>query len=189
MRIKRISIFVITLSFLSACAANAETQLSNNDQSISQPESGFKFSPIAHGHTAELLQFITHYTKLNETEQQTAYMAVVQALAENPDDLKLKIKRAAILAVPNSVQRDSKLAQQYLNALLADEQLSESNQSLVQLIHAFTLDHQNQVKKSNAITKKADSLKKKNKALSRKLNDIKNIEKTMIERNAQTAKP
>jgi len=187
MLIKRIPIVVIYLSFLSACAANAETQLSRNDYPASQ-ETSFKFSPIAHAHTAELLHFISNYTQLSKAKQHAAYMTVVQGLAENQDDIKLKIKQAAILAIPNSSQRDSKLAKQHLDALLADTQLSESNMSLVQLIHAFTLDYQTQVKKSDVITKKVDSLKKKNKALSRKLNDIKNIEKTMIERNAKAVK-
>lgn len=184
MHIKRITILLIYLCLLPACSANAESQLVK-EESKPLNDSGFIFAPIAHANTAELLKFIADYEQLNKEEQGSAYMKVMQDLAENKNVTKSKIKQAAILAIPSSSLRDTKLAQQQLDTLLADASLSDSNMTLVKLLHAFTLDHNKQKKKTKEAASKANSLKLKNKALSRQLNEIKNIEKTMIERNAK----
>lgn len=179
--IKRIIMLVACISLLPAYAAADIV----NDDATPLSNSGFKFSPIAHGYTAELLGFIAGYANLNKTQQASTYMEVVQGLAHDKNDTKLKIKQAAILAMPNSSLRDTTLAQQHLDALLADTSLSESNTNLVKLIHVFTLNYNKQQKAARTTAKKTEILKQKNKALSQKLNDIKNIEKTMIERNAK----
>ncbi len=185
MNLKRITIVLIYLTLLFAYAAKAETQRVN-DNKHPLNGSGFTFSPIAHAHTAELLSFIATFGQLNRDEQKSTYTNIVQKLAEDQSNTKSRIKQAAILAIPNSSLRDTHLAQQKLDALLADSSMSNSNMDLIKLIHSFTLEHNEVKKEASEITKKADRLKLRNRALSRKLNDIKNIEKSMIERNAKT---
>ncbi len=185
MHIKTIILLVTCISLLSACSANAETtEVANNTTSTNS--SGFKFSPIAHANTADLLDFITSYENLEEKQQKATYLEVVQALAQDKQDSKLRIKHAAILSLPRSTLRDTKAAEEHFKALLADHSLSESNANLVKLLHIFTAEHLSELEKMRNVIKKVDALKQKNKALGRKLNDLKNIEKTMIERNAKT---
>lgn len=187
MRIKRTIILMTCVSLLAACAANAGTKSAINVNT--QPnKGGFEFSPIAHANTAEIIDFINVYTELSKPEQKSIYMKVVQDLAANKDDIKLKIKQAAILALPDSSQRDSLSAQQQLQALLIDQSLKKSNKNLVKLLYTFTLSHNTESQKLRDSNKKIDALKQRNKVLSKKLNSLKNIEKTMIERNAKTNK-
>jgi len=168
-------------------AAYAEPELAkDNTQPLNK--TGFTFSPIAHAQTAEIINFLDAYSQLTKEEQTATYKEITEGLSKDNDDAKLRIKQAAMLAIPESKLRDPKLAQEKLDALLADKTLSESNLGLVKLIHAFTADYNLQQQKSLDITKKADKLKSRNKALSKQLNDIKNIEKTMIERNVKANK-
>lgn len=155
------------------------------DDSININDNHFTFSPIAHAKTAELLAFITSYESLNKAQQESIYMEVAEALAQDQHNVKLKIKRAAILSLPNSSLRDQTLAEQHLKALMSDTSLSTSNADLVKVLHMFTMENHASTRKIRDHAKKVDALKQKNKALSQKLNDLKNIEKTMTERNAK----
>ncbi len=182
MHIKTIIFLAICANLLLGFNANAATtEVTGNNTG-----SSFKFSPIAHANTADLLDFITYYESLEEKEQKSAYLEVVQALAQDKQDNKLRIKHAAILSLPNSTLRDTKAAEEHLTTLLADHSLSESNANLVKLLHLFIIEYRSEQQKMRDVSKKVDTLKQRNKALSRKLNDLKNIEKTMIERNAKT---
>ncbi|MFW5431946.1 MAG: hypothetical protein ACKE5M_07295 [Methylophilaceae bacterium] len=185
MHIKRIILFIIYLSILPAWSATAATNATTNS-STNTDSSGFKFSPIAHAHTAELLEFVASYGALETEKQKSIYLDVMQALAKDKSNIKLRVKHAAILALPNSNLRDTAIAQQHLQSLLEDSELSESNESLVKLLSTFILEHNTQSQKARDVAKKTEALKQKNKALEQKLNDLKNIEKTMIERNAKT---
>lgn len=187
MRINRTIILMACISLLTACAANADTNpvTKNNKQ---PSKAGFSFSPIAHASTAELLDFINDYTKASKEEQKSIYLEVEQSLTANKDDIKLKIKQAAILALPDSRLRDTKLAQQQLQALLIDQALNKSNKHLVKLLYTFTLDHNAELQKRHDSSKQIDALKKRNKVLGQKLNDLKNIETTMIKRNTKSKK-
>lgn len=172
------------MSLITACAANADTSpvIKNNPQ---PSKAGFIFSPIAHANTAELLDFINDYTQSSKEEQKSIYMKVEQGLVVEQDDIKLNIKHAAILALPDSHLRDTRLAQQQLQALLIDQRLNKSDKNLVKLLYAFTLDHNIESQKRHDSSKQIDALKKRNKVLGQKLNDLKNIETTMIKRNNQ----
>lgn len=185
MQFKRIIFLISVVSLLSTFsikAANVETPNSNTNM-----DSGFNFSPIAHAQTADLLEFIASYGSLNKEQQQSTYMEVVEALAKDKEDTKLKIKHAVILSLPSSTLRDEVTAAEHLKALSADQTLSESNANLVDMLHTFTTAYNTELQKSRDASKKAVALKQKNKALGQKLKDLKNIEKTMIERNAKVS--
>lgn len=183
MRIKRIILLAITTLLVSACTASAATNHAHKNPKTLD-STGFKFSPIAHAQTAELLKFIVNYGSLNRESQKTTYVEVMQALAKDKSDIKLRIKHAAILCLPNSSLRDTATAEQQLQDLLTDPSLSSSNKSLVKLLHTYTGHSNTEARRLHEATKKTDVLKQKNKNLNQKLNDLKNIEKTMIERNA-----
>lgn len=183
MHIKRIILPIICTFLMSACSASAATNHVNQNNAPAD-RTGFKFSPIAHAQTAELLAFIVDYETLEKEPQKSAYLDVMQALEKDENNIKLRIKHAAILSLPNSTMRDTATAQQQLQSLLANPALSSSNKSLVKLLFTYTSNHNTESKKLHEATKRMDSLKQRNKALNRKLNDLKNIEKTMIERNA-----
>lgn len=185
MRIKRMIMLMAYTSLLAACAANAETKsVINNDPPSSN--SGFEFSPIAHANTAELLNFISNYTKSSKEKQKSIYMDISQNLVADKGDIKLRVKQAAILALPESNLRNSPIAQQQLQALLIDQALNKSDKNLVNLLYVFTHSLNNESQKLRDSNKKIDALKQRNRALGQKLNDLKNIEKTMIERNVKT---
>ncbi|MEE9331882.1 MAG: hypothetical protein V3U89_06590 [Methylophilaceae bacterium] len=190
MQIRKLILLAVYTSVLSACSATAATAVttpvvpSNKDSN----NSGITFSPIAHAHTAELLEFIAAYADLAHEKQKITYLEVMQKLAKNKEEINLRIKHAAMLSLPSSYARDIKTAQKMLQALLEDDELNDSNASLVNILYTFTLDLNKQSHKVRELAKKNDGLKQKNKALVQKLNDLKDIEKTMIERNAQTNK-
>lgn len=183
MRYRRILMVVACMCLLSSCATTAVADKVNVN---TVTNGGVKFSPIAHARTIELLDFIAIYPNLSTETQKTVFTEVTQALANNQNDLKLRIQKGAMLTLPNSEMRNTIAAQPLLQSLLDSDELNESDTSLVMLLLFFTLDHNNQVTNARDEAKKNVVLKLKNKALLQKLNDLKNIEKTMIERNAKT---
>jgi len=177
MRINTLIIVITCICLTTACAVDAASSMSTNNNTTGH--NGLNFSPIAHAHTAELLDFINHYTESSKEVQKKTYMSVMQALASDKENVKLKIKHAAILTMPKSSLRNTSAAKQHLEALLTNTNLSKSNTHLVKLLHTFLLDH-TESKKLRESAKKVEALKQKNKVLSQKLKDLKDIEKTMI---------
>jgi hypothetical protein len=176
------TIFIASICLISACATSPVADKVNLDVTT---HASAKFSPIAHAHTIELLDFIAMYPDLPTETQRGIFKEVSQALVDDHNDPKLHIQQGAMLALPNSDVRDSIIAQQLLQKLLDNKVLNESDTSLVKLLLTFVHDQNKQQSKAREETKKNEDLKQKNKALVQQLNDLKNIEKTMIERNTK----
>lgn len=182
MRFNRYLILVTCISLLSACVATNP----NKDHISHNDTSNVQFSPIAHAATAELLNFIAEYSSSTSVQQAQVYQDVLEASRSNPNDNKLLIKKAAMLAIPNSEVRNITDAITLLNALLSANNLNTSDTHLVSLLLIYTKENSQLVEQTDDLSKKNIALKQKNKALEQKLNDLKNIEKTMIERNIKT---
>lgn len=181
MRFKKILIVVASLCLLSACATSGIEDKAHAGNA--GPE--VKSSPIGHAHTIELLDFISTYPELTAEAQKALFIQTSQKLTTHQNDLDLRLKRGAMLALPNSVMRDTIAAQPILQTLLDKNELNESHTNLVKLLLSFTSDHNKQEMKLRDDAKRIDVLKLNNKALVQKLNDLRNIEKNMIERNTK----
>lgn len=204
MHFNRFLIMIIGICLLSACTAAgsnkrhpsqtststiqptcipANTNIENSSQSDTNT---IKFSPIAHAATAELLDFIAQFTSLPPAQQELVYQDTIKGLITSQNNNKLLIKKAAMLALPNSKVRNTKDALALLNALLSANDLNSSDTNLVKLLQVYTMENSVLTENADSYTKTNTTLKQKNKALEQKLNDLKNIEKTMIERNTKT---
>jgi hypothetical protein len=181
MRFNRFLIVLISISLLPACVA-ANTNKENSNQTET---STIQFSPIAHAATAELLDFIAQFPSLSPAQQELVYQDTIKGLITNQNDNKLLIKKAAMLALPNSKVRNTKDALTLLNTLLSANDLNSSDTNLAKLLQIYTLENSVLTENADNYTKLNSTLKQKNKALEQKLNDLKNIEKTMIERNTK----
>lgn len=150
-------------------------------------------------HGIELLAFIENYSNLAPDAQKKIFSETTQALAENKNDLKHRIKLACMLALPGSYARDSVKAQPQLQNLIQENILNPADLALVNLLYEYTTDIAKQAQKYREESKKLDSiqqkygaleqknevLEQKNKELEQKLYELKNIEKTMSERGAK----
>lgn len=148
---------------------------------------GFDFAPYAHAKTAELLRYIDDFSLATPEWQKAELNAIMHAIDQEPENWRLKIKHAAILALPSSAAHNYIDAKKILSGLLSNDSLNASDLHLVNLLATFNNAQQAQSLKALDAAKKHQTLSKQNKALQQKLNDIKNIEKTMIERNAKSS--
>lgn len=205
MRVFYLFFTLMTIGILSACTTamphkNDNASANNSQQAKPLPEiiviekevspeekAGFDFSPYAHAKTAELLHYINDFSQSTAEWQKAEYSRVAETSKLDPENWRIQIKQAAILALPNSAVHNDKAAKKLLTSLMANEALNASDQHLVSLIATFNHYQQQQSVKALDAAKKQQALAKQNKALQQKLNDIKNIEKTMIERNAKSS--
>ena len=135
MHFRKILMLAVCMCFISSCATTAVAEKGN----VNAANTGVKFSPIEHARTIELLDFIAIYSDLTTETQKTVFMEVRQELTIK-NDIKLRIQQGAMLALPNSEMRDPITAQTLLQTLLSNNELSESDTSLVKLLLTFTLD-------------------------------------------------
>ena len=178
----RFLILITSIGLLSACVTgNTNKQNANNTDT-----STVKFAPIAHAATAEMLGFITHYSSASPSQQELVYQDTINALTTQQNKTDLLIKKAIMLALPNSKVRNTTDALTLLNALLNRNDINTSDANLVRLLLIYTQENNELAVNIDNQIKMNTTLKQKNKALEQKLNDLKNIEKTMIERNTKT---
>lgn len=184
MLFNRFLILITLIGLLPACVTgNTNKQdATHTDTSISKVQ----FAPIAHAATAELLDFIAQYSGLAPSQQELIYRENINALTTDQNKTNLLIKKAIMLALPNSKMRNTTDALTLLNALLNRSDLNTSDANLVRLLQMYTLENNELAINIDNHIKTNTTLKQKNKALEQKLNDLKNIEKTMIERNTKT---
>jgi hypothetical protein len=178
----RFLILITSISLLSACViGNTNKQNANHTDT-----STVQFAPIAHAATAEILDFITHFSSASPSQQELVYQDTINALTTQQNKTNLLIKKAIMLALPNSKVRNTTDALTLLNALLNRNDINTSDANLVRLLLIYTQENNELAINIDNQIKMNTSLKQKNKALEQKLNDLKNIEKTMIERNTKT---
>lgn len=178
----RFLILITCISQLSACVAGNTTRQDEKNTDTSTVQ----FAPIAHAATAELLDFIAQFSSLSSTQQELVYKNNIDALTKDHKKTNLLIKKAIMLALPNSKVRNTTDASTLLNALLNRNDLNTSDANLVKLLLIYTHENNELAVNLDNQIKMNTTLKQKNKALEQKLNDLKNIEKTMIERNTKT---
>lgn len=204
MRVFYLLFILIAIGFLSACTTatpnKRDNASANNPQQVKtlpeiiviekevSPEgkAGFDFSPYAHAKTAELMRYINDFSQSTAEWQKAEFNRITAEVELDPENWRLQIKQAAILAIPNSEVHNPRKAKQLLTQLVANNAINTSDQNLVKILAVFNNHQQQQTVNAAEAAKKQQVLIKKNKALEQKLNDIKNIEKTMIERNAKS---
>jgi hypothetical protein len=178
----RFLILFTLISLLSAClTGNTNKQNTNHTDT-----STVQIAPSVHAATAELLGFITYFSSLSPTQQELVYQDNSNALTTHQNKTNLLIKKAIMLALPNSKVRNTNDALTLLNALLNKNDLIASDANLIRLLLIYTQEQNESAVNLDNHIKINTTLKQKNKALEQKLNDLKNIEKTMIERNTKT---
>ena len=178
----RFLILITSISLLSACVTGNTNKQNGNHTDTSTVQ----FAPIAHAATAELLNFITHYSSLSPSQQELIYQDNINALNTQQNKTNLLIKKSIMLALPNSKVRNTTDALTLLNALMNRNDINTSDANLVKLLWIYTQENNDLAVNIDNHIKMNTTLRQKNKALEQKLNDLKNIEKTMIERNTKT---
>lgn len=175
-----------------------------NKTNMSKPSPGTKTNTLLaeiskQGHGMELLAFIENYSALAADAQKKIFSETTQALAENKNDLRHRVRLACMHALPGSYVRDNTKAQTLLQNLILENILNPADLALVNLLYEYTTDNTKQSQKYREESKRLDSLQQKygaleqknealeqkNKELEQKLYELKNIEKTMSERGAK----
>jgi hypothetical protein len=187
MHIKSFIIVIICAATICACAIKPSIHDSGT------PSNGIRIFSSSQDRVLELLAFCETYSNLTPEAQKKAFAATSQALATNKNDLMQRTKQAIMLALPSSRLRDTTKAQNLLQDLLQENNLSRSDADLIGLLYEYTVFDNKQLqrvreetKKNELTQQKYETLLQKNEALEQKLNDLKNIERTMNERSTKT---
>lgn len=187
MHIKSLIIVITCAATISACATKPSIHDSGTQSN------GIRIFSSSQDRVLELLAFCETYSNLTPEAQKKAFAATNQALAANKNDLMQRTKQAIMLALPSSRLRDTTKAQNLLQDLLQENNLSRSDADLIGLLYEYTVFDNKQLqrvreetKKNELTQQKYETLLQKNEALEQKLNDLKNIERTMNERSTKT---
>jgi hypothetical protein len=187
MHIKSLIIVITCAAIICACA----TKPSIHDSGTTT--NGIRIFSSSQDRVLELLAFCETYSNLTPEAQKKAFASTNQALAANKNDLMQRTKQAIMLALPSSRLRDTTKAQNLLQDLLQENNLSRSDADLIGLLYEYTVFDNKQLqrvreetKKNELTQQKYETLLQKNEALEQKLNDLKNIERTMNERSTKT---
>lgn len=187
MHIKSLIIVIICVATICACATKPSIHDSGTQSN------GIRIFSSSQDRVLELLAFCETYSNLTPEAQKKVFAATNQALAANKNDLMQRTKQAIMLALPSSRLRDTTKAQNLLQDLLQENNLSSSDADLIGLLYEYTVFDNKQLqrvreetKKNELMQQKYETLLQKNEALEQKLNDLKNIERTMNERSTKT---
>lgn len=170
---------------LLACAAlllNACVELPMSDQ--------VRLIDGSHTINNGLLEYAGSFVELSAEAQKKELAQINQSLAQNKNDLNIRMKAAMIYALPNSRQRDVVKAQVLLDDLLREKTLDNERKTLAALLRDYILENnklsqkaRDEQKRADTLQQKADSLQQKADTLQQKLDELKNIEKTMVDRD------
>lgn len=187
MHIKSLIIVITCAAIICACTIKPSIHDSGTTTN------GIRIFSSSQDRVLELLAFCETYSNLTPEAQKKAFAATSQALAANKNDLMQRTKQAIMLALPSSRLRDTTKAQNLLQDLLQENNLSRSDADLIGLLYEYTVFDNKQLqrvreetKKNELTQQKYETLLQKNEALEQKLNDLKNIERTMNERSTKT---
>jgi hypothetical protein len=137
-----------------------------------------------------LLEYAGSFVELSADAQKKELVQVNQAIAQNKNDLKNRMKAAMIYALPNSRMRDTAKAQNLLDDLLREKTLDNERKILATLLRDYLIETnklsqkaRDEQKRADGSQQKLDALQQKNDTLQQMLDDLKNIEKTMVDRD------
>lgn len=194
MRLITIILMASSIMLLTACAGKSyavktETPKNTNNGIVSVIA---KVPSDKQERLSELLSFIESYSNLTLDAQKKVFAVTNLGLAENKNNLVLRIKQAIMLSIPTSRLRDTTKAQALLQDLLRDSGLDTEESALLGLLYEYTQDDikqlqkiRDEAKKQDTTQQKYEALLQKHEALEQKLNELKNIEKTINDRSKQ----
>ncbi|HLD08430.1 MAG TPA: hypothetical protein VJB68_00105 [Methylophilaceae bacterium] len=169
-------LLVSTALLLDACALFPKA----TDTSGNVPVRVIDNAPISN---QTLLEYAGSFVELSADAQKKELIQINQAISQNKNDLKNRMKAAMVYALPNSRLRDTAKAQNLLDDLLREKTLDNERKALATLLRDYIIEINKLTQKARDEQKRADALQQKNEALQQMLDDLKNIEKTMIDRD------